>query len=178
MRRIAFVSVLLATLVGCARRGWPPGASAWKQVDSFQCDFVARLPGRSVVREWTDPRGVKVLEYTTVAGEYLYMAQCLSAGQARRGEDADALVRARLQFEKDSIDRQHWPILEATLVPLGKCPGYRLVSVNPSGLEVSTRYVWAGDRAFLLGASGPKGQQATATARATLFESLQSKLCQ
>lgn len=179
MLRSMLVPLLLATVVGCApSRAWPPSARAWKQVDSFQCDFVARLPGTPVLREWTEPKGVKVLEYATLSGQYQYMAECLSAGQVSRGETAESLVRARLQFEKDAVERQHWPLLEASLVPLGQCPGYRLISVNQAGLEVAIRYVWAGDRAFLLGASGPHGDPATATVRATLFESLRSKRCQ
>lgn len=178
--RLRFTVVLMvSSACGCTGgRHVPPHPTAWQEIVSTECGFVVLMPGVPQLRQGIDRRGNQVVEYRVIVPPgYLHVATCASADESREGEAAEAFVRSRLEFEKAAVEQQRWPVREARLVRVGKCPGWQLVTDNPDGLEVGTRFVWAGDRAFVLIASGPP-DPVTREVAARLFESLRSDRCQ
>ena len=177
---VAGLVALSAVVAGCAgtRPAWPPDPEAWHVVESSSCEFSLRMPGAPTEREGTDRRGIRIHEYAAlVSGQYLHTALCASADEPRSGDAAEAFVRARLDFERQAIEQRGWQLREGRLLHVGSCPAWQLVSVE-GGIETSTRFIWAGERAFFLGAAGPAGDAATRRVADSMLDSLRSPRCE
>jgi len=176
MKALPFLLLVLAS--ACATRArWPPDAKAWREVESAPCAFTLRMPGPPSVRAGADRYAIEVTQYAVALPPgYVYTALCASADTPRMGEEAERFVRERFESERGVVERQGWQVREARLLRIGSCPGSEVISVDPKGTEFVTRFVWAGDRSFFLGASGPSRAGSVETAR-LMIESFRSPLC-
>lgn len=176
MRRLALSVLLLAS--ACARSArWPPAPEAWREVRSEPCGFTVRMPGRARSRETKDPRGIRITQYAVrLRPGYVYTALCAVPVKARENESGETVVARRLEAERRAVEEHGWTVRDSRLLRVGTCPASELASVDPKGVEFRTRFVWAGDRSFFLGASGPAGAGGPETA-AIMFDSFRAGAC-
>jgi hypothetical protein len=169
---------MLSLVVACARSTrWPPDPDAWREVRSDHCSFTLRMPGRPRSQETRDPSGIRVTQYSVrLRPGYVYTALCALPANPPKGETGEELVRKRLDAERQAVEKAGWTVREASRLSIGACPASQLVTVDRAGVEFRTRFVWAGDRSFFLGTSGPE-RPGSAEVATTMFDSFHSPLC-
>jgi len=175
--RVGFLS-MLSLVVACARSTrWPPGPDAWRDVRSDHCSFTLRMPGRPISQETRDPSGIRVTQYSVrLRPGYVYTALCALPVSPRKGETGEELVGKRFEAERQAVEKAGWTVRDARRLSIGTCPASELVTVDRAGVEFRTRFVWAGDRSFFLGTSGPE-RAGSAEIATTMFDSFHSPLC-